>query len=475
MKFIGRDREMKMLQAQYDKKDFVMLILYGRRRIGKTTLLNHFLEGKDAIFYTGIESKDSQNRILFGSTVFHHFGESGVEVNFSSYADILAYITEHAKARPEERLLLVLDEYPYLAQSEPAFPSLLQREIDCEWANLNIMLILCGSSISFMEEEVLGEKSPLYGRRTAQLDLRAFDYKAAAEFVPDYSPEEKAIVFGVTGGVAKYLSLFDPAISLDQNLEEQFFSTSGFFYEEPQNLLREEFRDISLYYAVLSAIASGRNQIGEIAGKTGFDTARVVQAVQRLSSVRIVRRDVPILNETNKKLSQYVICDGMVRFWFRCVSRGISAIEQGYGAAFYERMIKPQLHDIMSLPFEDICRQYTLAQGLGNGLGVFLTKVGKWRGTDPAKKQPADIDIVGINDFDHTAVVGECKFQNQPVGLAEYRLLSDRERLIHPYRTVRELLFSLGGFTEDLQDAASREDRIRLITMDDLYRCASRV
>lgn len=165
----------------------------------------------------------------------------------------------------------------------------------------------------------------------------------------------------------------------------------------------------------------------------------------------------------------------MVRFWFRCVSRGISAIEQGHGAAFYERMIKPQLHDIMSLPFEDICRQYTLAQGLGNGLGVFLTKVGKWRGTDPVKKQPADIDIVGINDFDHTAVVGECKFKNQPVGLAEYRLLSDRERLIHPYRTVRELLFSLGGFTEDLQDAASREDRIRLITMDDLYRCASRV
>lgn len=468
MKFIGRRQELNSLEKMYNAEGFQMLIVYGRRRVGKTTLLGKFSEDKDPLFYTGIESKDDENLRELGSTVFSYFNAENVGVDFKSYADVVKYITTGIKAdKTSSKHLIIIDEYPYIAENATEFASVLQREIDHEWKNLNIMLVLCGSSITFMEEHVLGERSPLYGRRTGQMDLLPFDYLTSSEFVPGYSQEDKAIVYGITGGVPKYLASIDPRKSLDENIVDQFFDASGYFYEEPKNLLRQEFRDVSLYFAILNAIGDGCNKISEISSKTGFDTSKVTQALKKLEAVRIVRRDVPIINEKNKKLAQYVLSDGMSGFWFRFVSKAGMAVERGYGKQYYENNVKPFLHDYMGPIFETICQEYVLREGMSGEYGHMLTQTGKWRGNDPVKRCPADIDVVGIDAISKTAVIGECKFKNSAFGKNEYETLRDRSRLISPYTVERYLIFSLGGVTKWVLE--QHEPNVEIVSMEKLF------
>ena len=469
--FIGRERELNTLKRMYASENFQMLILYGRRRIGKTTLLNEFSKDKNPIFYTGVESKDDENLKELGRTVFSYFSGSEAGMIFASYSDIFDYMTaEIGKKKGAGKQLIILDEYPYIAAGAKEVSSMLQRVIDHDWSRMNIMLVLCGSSIPFMEEEVLGAESPLYGRRTGQMDLKPFDYLTSARFVPEYPPEDQAIVYGVTGGVPKYLSMFDPQKSLDENLRQQYFDPAGYFYEEPQNMLRQEFRDISLYFAILNAIGSGSCLVHEISSKTGFNSEKVVQALQKLEVVRIIRKDIPILNEKNRKLSQYVIQDGMFRFWFRFLPKGLNTIERGFGKEYYENAVRPFLHEYMGPVFERICQDYTAVCGMTNGSGFIINRVGKWRGSDPVRKEQTDIDVVGISDAEKKAVIGECKFKNEPVGRQEYETLHDRARLISPYHVEQFLLFSLNGFTKWVMAQAAEDSSLELVSMTDLYR-----
>ena len=468
MRFIGRERELLTLEKMYEKNSFQMLVLYGRRRIGKTTLLGRFSEGKDPIFYTGIESKDSENLIELGNTVFSHFNPGAVPVGFRSFSDVLSYITLSIKRSDSgSRHLIIIDEYPYVAGAAPEFSSVLQREIDHEWKKLNIMLVLCGSSITFMEEEVLGEKSPLFGRRTGQINLGPFDYRETALFTEKYTPEEKAIVYGITGGIPKYIAELDPDASIDDNITGNFLSTSGYFYEEPKNLLRQEFRDISLYYAILNAIGNGGTQVSEISGKTGFDTAKISQALRKLEAVRIIRKEVPVLNEKNKKLTQYSLYDGMFRFWFRFIPKGTAAIERGYGKKYYENMVKPSLYDYMGGIFETICQEYVFSRCMDGAFDNPITRIGKWRGNDPKKKCTADIDIVAVNDLKKTAVIGECKFKNAALAKEEYETLLDRGRLVMPYAVSRYLIFSLSGVTRWVEE--QHNPLVAIVPMEELY------
>ncbi len=449
MRFIGRKKELAVLERMYQSSGFEMLIMYGRRRVGKTTLLGEFSKGKHPLFYTGIESKDDENLHELGSTVFSHYDPGNEGVRFRSYADVFGYITSKVKAdKTGCKHLIIIDEYPYIAESATEIASVLQREIDHEWKSLNIMLVLCGSSITFMEENVLGEKSPLFGRRTGQMDLHPFDYLTSSYFTPDYSVEEKAMLYGITGGIPKYLASIDPALSLKENILNQFFDASGYFYEEPKNLLRQEFRDVPLYFAILNAIGNGYTKMNEIASKTGFDTPKISQALKKLEAVRIIRRDIPILNEKNKKLSQYLLMDGMFGFWFRFVSKASMAIERGYGQQYYNNTVEPFLHDYMGLVFESICQEYVFRSGITGEYGTTITQVGKWRGNDPVRKCPADIDVVGIDTVSKTAVIGECKFKTSSFGKEEYETLMDRGRLLQPYTIKKYLIFSLSGVTK---------------------------
>lgn len=199
----------------------------------------------------------------------------------------------------------------------------------------NLKVILCGSALSFMEQKVLSERSPLFGRRDSQIRLEAFNYLDAAKFVPEYSNEDKAICYGITGGVAKYLSMIDPRKSIDENIIRLFFRTDGYLYDETRNLLTQEFSDIAVVNNIVEQIASGENTLNTIAGKIGEKEPTVLYSLEKLINVGLVEKKKCITEEKNKKKTQYVLKDYMFKFWYEFIPKATSVIEMGQGEIYY--------------------------------------------------------------------------------------------------------------------------------------------
>lgn len=465
--FIGREKELADLNKLYDTEQFQMPVIYGRRRVGKSTLIQKFVEGKKAVMFTAIESTVERNLELFSKSIYKTFLPSMLKMPpFQSFEAAFDFLTEYVK---KERCVVVIDEYPYLAAADKSISSNLQSYIDSEWKDSKMYLILCGSSLSFMENQVLGYQSPLYGRRTAQIKLLSFDYVTSAQFVPNYSDEEKALVYGVTGGIPKYLELFQPELSVYENIIQLFFNSSGYLYEEPGNLLKQELRDVSTYNAIIEALASGATKVNEIVTKVHSDTATVSYCLKSLISIGIVEKCSAITDEDNKKKTSYVICDNMFRFWYRFVPDGIDLILLQHGKVYFEEAVVPQLSDYMGRIFEDMCRNYLLRISIEGKTDFTIMKIGRWWGTNQKLKQEEEIDIVGVNPITKQALLGECKYQNQGVHLEVAKKLMERGLLITAYQNKSYVLCSKTFFTEEVRKYAA-EEHIMLVTLEDLYK-----
>lgn len=443
-----------------------MTVIYGRRRIGKSTLIKEFIKNKRAVYYTATKAGINKNIELWGKQALVVLAPEMNTLSFQTINDLLDFLGKHSE---RERMVIVIDELPYLADADKSVLSVLQNYIDNHWMHGQMFLILCGSSVSFMENEVLSEKSPIFGRRTSQIKLDAFDYLEAAEFVPAYSYDEKAVCFGVTGGVAKYLSMLDDAKSLDENIIQLFFRKTGYLYEEPNNLLTQEFRNVGTYNDIISAIASGANKVNEIADKAHVEQSVAVHALQNLIATGIVLKEKAVTDEANKKKVQYILKDSMFKFWYQFVPDGMGAIELDRGEIFYQNVVKPKISEFMRSVFEQICRHYTLICGVTGKLDYFVTTVGRWWGTHPGKHVTTDIDIVGLDKIAKIAVLGECKYRKEPIDRKVYEELLEKDGLIFKeYETVQYLLFSKSGFTEWVKDHSDK-NRMRLIDLKELY------
>lgn len=466
MEFIARERELGALNELYGKPGFQMIVIYGRRRVGKSTLIKEFIKDKRAVYYTATKTGFEANIEALGAAVMAEIGPEYSGLSFAGVDELLRYIGDRSR---NERIVVVIDELPYLAEGDKGFLSVLQKHIDEEWLNTQMYLIVCGSSVSFMENEVLSEKSPIYGRRTAQLKVNAFDYMDSAKFVSSYSDVDKAICYGVTGGIAKYLSLIDESISIDDNIKRLFFQKSGYLYEETVNLLTQEFRNVATYNDIIAAIAQGANKPNDIADKTHLDKTAVQHALTNLMTTGIVEKQSAITDEKNKKKILYAIKDGMFRFWYRFVPGAASLIELGRGDMYYDRVVKDNISEYMGSIFEDMCRHYVLYHGIDDSFGCFVTQTGKWWGTDPVKKETTDIDVVGLDTLSKLAVLGECKFTNEPIDKTVFDKLKGRDGLIAaPYKTACYALFSKAGFSDWIYENAAAE-HIKTVTLADLY------
>lgn len=470
--FIGRERELKALQELYEQDGFGMSVIYGRRRIGKSTLIVEFVKDKKTIFYTATKVGKEKNIELFSKQAAAALDPAFEDAVFSSLESVFDFIT---KKMPEEKLIIVIDELPYWAERDEALLSIMQKYIDTKWNHKNLMILLCGSALSFMENKVLSEKSPLFGRRDSQIKLEAFSYREAALFVPDYSAEEKAICYGITGGVAKYLSMMDGEKSLDDNIKKLFFHPDGYLYDETRNLLMQEFSDITMVNNVIEQIASGENTVTGIAGKVGEKEPTVLYSLEKLIRVGLIEKKKCMTEEKNKKKTQYVLKDHMFQFWYEFIPKAHSVIEMGQGDVYYEKIVKPRLHSFMGNVFEEMCRYYTLEQGIQGRFGSFLTQAGSWWGTERVKnqagemvQQSADIDVLAISETDKTAVVGECKFKNEKIDKKVYDTLLRRADLIAgKYRVTKYIFFSLSGYT-DWFHTLENSDAL-LFSLEDLY------
>ncbi|MGN0340669.1 MAG: ATP-binding protein [Lachnospira sp.] len=470
--FIGRERELTSLKEFYDKDGIGMTVIYGRRRIGKSTLITEFVKDKKTIFYTATKVGKNRNLELFSKQVVDLLMPGVGDISFNTTEAVFDFIDKNIG---DEKVVLVIDELPYWAERDDALLSILQKYIDTVWNDKNLKIILCGSALSFMEKKVLSEKSPLFGRRDSQIKLEAFNYLDAAKFVPDYSNEDKAICYGITGGVAKYLSMIDPKKNIDENIVRLFFRTDGYLYDETRNLLTQEFSDISIVNNIVEQIASGENTLNIIAGKIGEKEQTVLYSLDKLINVGLVEKKKCITDEKNKKKTQYVLKDYMFKFWYEFIPKATSVIEMGQGEIYYHKIVKPVLHSFMGSVFEEMCRYYTLKQGITGQYGCFVTTVGTWWGVENTKDkngdirtQSADIDVVALSETDKKAVIGECKFKNEKIDKGIYETLLRRGKLISAkYKVSKYIFFSLSGYT-DWFESLSDED-VLLLTLDSLY------
>lgn len=455
--FIGRERELKALEKLYTSNKFEFAVIYGRRRVGKTALINRFIGDKSAIYFMGVESNAKQNLENFSKSIIEYSSGIETETAFLSFQAALEYVFKLAE---KERLILVIDEYPYVARSSKSLASTLQLLIDKYKDTSKLMLILCGSSMSYMQDHVLAYKAPLYGRRTAQMKLLPFDFEETCHYFKNFSDEDKALIYGIVGGTPQYLLQMDDRLSVEDNIKNTFLNPISFLYEEPVNLLKQEVREPAIYTAIITAIAAGASRMSEISSKVGEDTNVCSTYIKNLINLGIVQKETPYSEKASRK-SVYSIEDNMFRFWHRFVLENNSVIARGATELVYKR-IAPQLSDYMGKVFEDICKQYLWKRLLTGECPVEFTSLGRWWGNDPIEKSQAEIDIIGEQDK-ATALFGECNWTNEKVDLGVLETLVKRSRLFS-YKIIYFYLFSKSGFTKGCIDEAKKMGNVTLVS-----------
>lgn len=461
--FVGRSRELKALGDRYAKGQFEFAVIYGRRRVGKTALINEFIKDKEAIFYTGMESNAKENLERLSQSIFSLSEDfAGSDTTFASYAEALERVFMMSLKR---RIILAIDEYPYVAGAYHAISSLLQGLIDKYSAESKLFLILCGSSLSFMEVQVLGYKSPLYGRRTCQFKILPFDFFETRAFFKGFTDQELAVVYGFTGGVPMYLSLVDDTLSVEENIKACFLYPSSYLFEEPSNLIKQECRDPANYNAIIRAIANGATRLNEIGNKAGLESNLTSSAVGKLVSLGIVRKEGPIGGTSTRK-SIYVLDDMMFRFWFRFIPNNLNIINAGMEDRALRR-IQPELPVFMGAVFEEICKQYLWRLNAADKAAVDFTEVGRWWGNDPIQKKEAEIDIVAT-DNEHSAIFCECKWQNEHTDIGVLHTLMARSNLLPKLTNKHFILFSKSGFTKGCMEKAESLNNVQLTCFDEM-------
>lgn len=445
--FIGRQRELAELEKKYNTSGFQMFVIYGRRRVGKTRLIQEFCKDKKTIFHVGIQQTRDMQLESFSRDILRQLPSEGSEFirKFQSWQDAFSYI---AQKTSKKRLIMVIDEYPYIAQSDPSVSSVLQKVIDHEWKNTELFLILCGSSMSFMENQVLGYQSPLYGRRTAQMKIQPLPYWESIGFFDHWQWQDKLYGYGVCGGIPQYLEYFSSHRDFPSAVKAELLSLSGHLAEEPTNLMQQEMREPSIYNSIIDAIARGKTKQKEIANTVGKDTKDITSYLRALLDLGIIEKKQPV-EEKNRKKVIYSIADNLYRFWHRFMPTCLSLISMNMEDIAWKEVILPELDTYFGQIFESICLQYTQREiHKGNIKPVYL-QYGQWWGSNPSKRREEEIDIVAINDSD--ILVGECKWRNEFIDSATLTLLKERGELIRRGRIVNYILFSKTDFADDLK------------------------
>ena len=462
--FVDREAELQALEREYAREGSSFVVVYGRRRVGKTELISRFIRNRRSLYYLATEEPELQNLESFQS-VAADFLQSDLlrAARLSRWEDVFREIAR-ACGPTDERAVIVIDEFQYLGRANPAYPSIFQRIWDTMLKDANVMLVLCGSLISLMRNQVLSEESPLYGRRTAQIRMRQIPFSHYREFLPGRSTRELVECYAVTGGVPKYIELFEDEKDVYSAISANVLDRSGFLYDEPNFLLQREVPDVGTYFALIRAIAGGAHRPSEISRSFGIKQTSLNKYLKTLIDLDVLERQVPVTecNPDKSKKSLYRIKDNFLQFWFRFVLPTLSYLETGRTAVVEKRIREHFIDGHVAYVYEDVCRERLWGLADSGELGFVPERVGRWwSGSD-------EIDVVGLSASEGRAVWGECKFWKDPVGANVLRALEEKAARVpweRDRRTDALALFSASGFTDELWEiAASRGD---VVLVDD--------
>jgi hypothetical protein len=461
--FVNRLAELDLLEKRFASGKAEFFVLYGRRRVGKTELLARFCEGKRAIFFVSDLGSELSLRTAFSAAVNAVlFGSAQMDAVYSSWEALFNTLNQAAQ---QERLVVVLDEFPYIASSHPPLASILQKVWDQSLKNSKIMLILCGSYIGMMEEVVLGYQAPLYGRRTAQYLLEPLHFKDARLFFPSFTPEDQVRAYAIYGGTPAYLTTIIPDMSLHENILNNILTRGSYLYDEVRFILQQELREPRNYFAILQAIAAGKTRLNEIKLATGLDGATAY--LDTLQQLHLVEREVPVTEKQPHKSRRglYRLKDHYLRFWFRFVNPNRSQLEQGGARVILENRLLPELDHFTSLAFEEICKQYFLRQSLLGKLSFPPIAMGRWW------NNKEEIDLVVMNDLE--AMLVECKWSKQPVGTNILTSLERKAGIVKKDLGDRKIQFALcsrSGFTDQMMEVSKDRQDVCLIDLEHIVR-----
>lgn len=462
--FIGRKKELGMLDELYESSKFEFLVLYGRRRVGKTSLLVEFMKRHKAVFFSAQEKNNALNLQDFSRCVQEYFDG----MSFAPFVDWEQAFNYVSQKSQNEKTVLIIDEFPFIASEYPTIKSILQHTIDHVWRKKNIMLVLCGSSISFMENEIMGYKSPLYGRSTMQLELKAFDYFESSLFFSDYSLEDKLLAYGILGGIPCYLASFDSTKPLSWNIARNILRTGAFLHDEPQLLLKMELREPNIYNSIFEAIASGASRLNDISTKIHEESYKCSKYIDTLRNLKLIEKITPCGERESSKKSLYEIKDNFYRFWYHFIFANKTYYEL-LGEELSAEQIMQGMPSYMGKMFEQICMQYMLRIARIGLLPFVPQKIGRWWGNNPKKRSQDDIDILCLNYDGTAAIFCECKFQNEIFDMKQYDdLFSAAEIFTQPVERYY-YIFSKSGFSSSVQEQAAKNG-VKLITLADLFK-----
>lgn len=402
-KFIGREQELKVLEKAYNSKSSSLIPVYGRRRVGKSELILHFIANKTAVYFVGKRANQelqireflNESSIALETPLLEGFSASDWE------SALLAVFRSCDK---DKKLIMVFDEFQWSVESSPELISVLQKLWDRKWKNNGkIFLIICGSYIGFMEREVLGKKSPLFGRRTGQIFLKPFGYKEAGRFHPEYSLVDRARTYFICGGIPWYLNFFNSRYSVEMNIIENMLTPYAPLFLEPDFLLREELRDVNNYYAILMAISSGFTSQVNISKNTGIDSRALHYYLKQLIDLGYISRQYPLTTSPpGSRNVRYVLDDPLLRFWFRFIYPNTSYITHAGGEKAMQARVVPGLDSYFGYCFERLCREALPGIYICNGVNAAFKTGEYWN-------PKIQIDLVGIRD-DNWIDLGECKW-----------------------------------------------------------------
>lgn len=458
-KFVNRKKELATLQKEYEREEAAFVVLYGRRRVGKTALINEFCKDKRHLFFLATEENEAENRYAFQLKIAEFLDDELLESATVDRWEILFDQIAKAVKASKERIIIAIDEFQYLGKANPAFPSILMNIWDQKLKNTNVMLILSGSLISMMTAQVLSYDSPLYGRRTAQMRLKQIPFEHYHEFVPEFTAEEQLLHYAVTGGVPKYIELFDKKRDIYEGIQDSILSRNAFLYAEPEFLLQKEVSEIGSYFSVLKAIAAGNHKLSAIASVLNAKQTSIIKYLTVLADLDVVERQVPITEENPEKSKKglYFIKDNFISFWFRYVYPHKGMLEADQDEYVLQKIKQSFVENHVSYVYEEVCRE-SVWRMLDKGFT--FNRVGRWWGN-----QDVEIDIVAYDSMGTDMIFGECKFSKNPKGMAELRsLMSKASAVTWKNRERKEcfILFSKSGFDKELEEYAKEHTNIFL-------------
>lgn len=484
--FIGREAELKFLQDRYEAQNGQLIVLYGRRRVGKTETLREFCKGKPHVFFSCTQTTDRVQLRNFSSRMLQ---ENIPARNYISTFDDWEKAFRAMLDLPygDAKKLVVIDEFPYLCRSNKSIPSILQNLWDAEFRDSNLMLILCGSAMSFIEKELLAEKNPLYGRATGIYKMKEMGFYDAAKFFPNYSDRDKILAYAVLGGIPHYLRQWDPERSVSENIKRNILTKGCILYSEVEFLLHQELRETPIYNSIIEAVALGNTKLNEISQKSLLDdTSKTSVYLKNLIELGIVEREFSVTAKTkelaNSNRGVYRLTDNFFRFWYAFGFANFSQLEDGDVDGVYDYVIAPALHQFASFAFEDVCREFIRVKQRKNELPFRYAKIGRWMGKTTVRDEKAanglrmaetEIDLLCIDRTEENYLVGECKFKGVPFSYAEYLDILAKLTPLKEKAAFYYALFSESGFDEKIVKSAA-EQQTELYSLTDIANCSAR-